>query len=708
MGKTKEKEKKAKVITGKSKTFSKSSGCTQKISAKMLCVILPVLIGGMLILTLVSIFSGRRIIQEEVKSQMTVRLENNEQQMISEIASADALAKHMAGIVATTYKTEKLLAYVQFLNKMIYEEDCIYGSGIWFEPNKYDAQQRFVAPYVYKDGDEPIVTYDYSKSAYDYPGKEYYVQTKETGESYYSAPHHDDTLDITIVTIAEPIFDPDGKYMGCVTVDITTDTIQQLTDTIKVGESGQAFLIASDGTYIACDDNTKVMNTRITEDENASLAAAGTEILQNETGITSFQKNGVAYQLYYSAIPNVNWKLAIMIKASELDQPVVSLGIQLIGIALIICVLVVATILVQIKHVSSQINKVKNFAVQLAEGNFTIHNLDTRRRDELGAMGDSLNEMYGYNKDIIGKISRHSQTMIQASNALRDSSRQLKKEFALIDDLLNQVNTDMTSSSAATEEVNAAVEEVHTSIGVLTRETEKSLNLSNEIKDRASHILDSSTQSYELATDLSAKHQAGLQESIQNAAVVHSIGELADVISGIAEQINLLSLNASIEAARAGDQGKGFAVVATEIGKLAKETSQAVKQIKDTIVDVQGAFDGMVDQSGALLHFMTDTVAPDYDAFVNVSKQYGEDAKTIESFSNDIAEMASNIGKIIEEVSQAIGNIAESSQNTVGHSRQIIQSVGSVSGIVNHIGDMSIEQQEIAGELKGVVNKFQL
>ena len=131
-------------------------------------------------------------------------------------------------------------------------------------------------------------------------------------------------------------------------------------------------------------------------------------------------------------------------------------------------------------------------------------------------------------------------------------------------------------------------------------------------------------------------------------------------------------------------------------------------QIKDTIVDVQNAFDGMVDQSGSLLHFMTDTVAPDYDAFVNVSKQYGEDAKTIESFSNDIAEMASNIGKIIQEVSQAIGNIAESSQNTVEHSHQIIQSVGSVSGIVDHIGDMSIEQQKIAGELKGVVNKFQL
>ena len=84
-----------------------------------------------------------------------------------------------------------------------------------------------------------------------------------------------------------------------------------------------------------------------------------------------------------------------------------------------------------------------------------------------------------------------------------------------------------------------------------------------------------------------------LQLSIENAKVVESIGEMANVISGIAEQINLLSLNASIEAARAGDAGRGFAVVATEIGKLAGSTSQAVEEIQSTITEVKSAFNGL-------------------------------------------------------------------------------------------------------------------
>ena len=243
-------------------------------------------------------------------------------------------------------------------------------------------------------------------------------------------------------------------------------------------------------------------------------------------------------------------------------------------------------------------------------------------------------------------------------------------------------------------------------INILTEETGKSLTLSSEIKGRATKIETNSTTSYALATNLSTKHKDDLQESIKNAEIVKSISEMAEVISGIAEQINLLSLNASIEAARAGEQGKGFAVVATEIGKLAGETSLAVNKIKDTTKDVQGAFDSLVNQSGAILEFMTDTVQPDYDTFVNVSKQYGEDAHSIEQFSNDIAEMASNIDVIIHEVSQAIQNVAQSSQHTVENNNDIMNSVNTVSGVITDVSDMSTKQEGIAGELNEEVSKF--
>lgn len=278
----------------------------------------------------------------------------------------------------------------------------------------------------------------------------------------------------------------------------------------------------------------------------------------------------------------------------------------------------------------------------------------------------------------------------------------------MIESLMNQVNSDMTSSSAATEEVNAAVEEVNSSVNMLASETEKSLELAGEIKKRANGIEDTSRSAYELANKLAAQNRAGLEKSIKNADVVKSIGALAEVISEIADQINLLSLNASIEAARAGEQGKGFAVVAGEIGNLAGETTAAVNKIKETIGEVEHAFSGIVEQSQSMLNFVTDTVAPDYDTFVNVAQQYGDDAQAIEKFSNDIARMATNIETIIHEVSQAVSSVAESSQNTVDNSGQIMQSVNSVSAVVGEVSEMSSQQEKIAGELKEVVGKFVL
>ena len=681
----------------------------KKISTKMLSAMLPVLILGMAVLGAVSVFSSKQIIDDEIGKEMTLSLENEKTDVESQMQSAASLAKHMAGIVGITYENEELLAYVNFLNTMIYEEDFIYGAGIYFAPNKYDSKQRFVGPYVYKDGDTPILTYDRSQSSYDYVSRDFYkiVSDGET-EPKFTKAYHDEVLDCDMVNCSAPMYNADGTYMGCVTVDITLDEIQNLVSQMSVGKTGKAFLISSDGTYLYTQDSGKIMNEKITDSKNSSLAKVGTKMLDSDSGKACFTEGITGYMVYYETIPDLDWKLGIAIENSELNAPVISLGIKLAIIAAVILIIMILVILSQVKSVSRQINRVKNFAVQLAEGNFKVQSLESRRSDELGAMGQSLNEMYGNNKDMISKISGHAKLLSDSSIELKRSVEELKRDYEMIESLMNQVNSDMTSSSAATEEVNAAVEEVNSSVNMLASETEKSLELAGEIKKRANGIEDTSRSAYELANKLAAQNRAGLEESIKNADVVKSIGALAEVISEIADQINLLSLNASIEAARAGEQGKGFAVVAGEIGNLAGETTAAVNKIKETIGEVEHAFSGIVEQSQSMLNFVTDTVAPDYDTFVNVAQQYGDDAQAIEKFSNDIARMATNIETIIHEVSQAVSSVAESSQNTVDNSGQIMQSVNSVSAVVGEVSEMSSQQEKIAGELKEVVGKFVL
>ena len=183
---------------------------------------------------------------------------------------------------------------------------------------------------------------------------------------------------------------------------------------------------------------------------------------------------------------------------------------------------------------------------------------------------------------------------------------------------------------------------------------------------------------------------------------------MADAISKVASQINLLSLNASIEAARAGEHGRGFAVVATEIGKLAAETGDTANQIQQTITGVRSAVDDLVTESTGVINFLNKTVTPDYNKFVGVAKQYGDDAVAISKITENITNMTERIEVIMHEVSQAIESIANSTQSTASSSANIIENLSNVNAVVEDVSGMAEENKAISEELSNAVSRFKL
>lgn len=681
----------------------------KSIKIRMLAMILPIILVAVTVFTMISVVSGKNIIDQQVTDRMKAEQEAKSNAISKELDKVYVSANNLAATISEIYKTADLTQIEHLLSQVAESEDIIFGAGVWFEANVYDEDKTYVGPYAYRDGSSVVTTYEYSTPEYDYFKQDYYTIAKMTPTATMTKPYYDDNSKMYLSSCTAAIYNSSGGFAGCVTVDIVLDDLQGLITSAQIGDSGSAFLIDGDGIYLGHQDQSKVeAGLSILEEENSSLAEAAKIIMDQESGMTTFTDSKDTYRLYYGTIPDINWKIVFQIPESEINAPVNQLIVLLLIVGAVVVVITSASILLQISFITKRIRNVKNFVEKLDQRDYTTPDMNITAQDEIGKMGISLNGMYQSNKAVITDMAEYSHQLDESSHNLHNSAEELMKQFHSIQEFMSAVNEAMMASSAATEEVNASTEEVDSYITLMTEESEQSRNKTKAIGQHAKTIKDKSQDAYTYATQLAGEYQNRLQAGIDNIAVVDSIGDLAKVISGIAGQINLLSLNASIEAARAGEHGAGFSVVALEIGKLANETSSAVNRISDTISLVKNAVDELVHGSSSLLTFVEDTVTPDYNYFIDVAKQYGNDADEMYENAERIAEMSENIKRIMSEVGDAIGNITESTQATAENSSRTLESVHEVAKVVNQVTEMSDTNRNISGNLNQIVDQFKL
>ncbi len=689
---------------------AKSKGAGMGIKLKMLLGILPFVLASLVIMAAVMVLNSRSIIHEQTQSEMEAMLDANINDTDAKLESVRITARALARNVGASYKSTDIKTYAKIFEDTISDNELISGSGVWFEPNVYDPDQKYYGPYWYKDGDDFVEDWEYSNEDYDYFTQEYYTDTTSmsAGEASITDPYYDEASGTIMASCSAPIYDG-GTYIGCITCDMTLDIIEESMSGITVGETGAIMMTASDGTYIYSpnDPDAAASGLKITED-SSGIAEAGAQMMSSESGITSFTGGGKECNLYYATIPEVNWKLALVMPLDEINAPVrhmTMISLIICVIAIIICVIV---IFVQASGIAKAMQQVRKFAKDLAGGDFTVDKIAINRKDEIGQMSDSLNEMYENNSDVIRNISIGSGKVNSSSNQLDEVADSLSTQFANIQNSMVRVNDAMTNTGAATEQVSASANEVNASVMRLAEETEKTAEEVEKIQARAAEIVKNSKQSSDNAIAIANQRGRELKEASEKAKVVEEIGTLADSIADIASQINLLSLNASIEAARAGEHGKGFAVVASEINNLAMETKEAVDKIQETINAIQEAFTSLDESSGQLLAFVQETVTPDYDNFIEIGKQYGEDAQSFGRMSEQVAEMVEYIKESMDQVNAAVASIAESATETASSSSEVTETVNEVSDMVDDVSTMAEEQKTVSDDLSNIVSQFTL
>ncbi|BAC13631.1 methyl-accepting chemotaxis protein [Oceanobacillus iheyensis] len=403
--------------------------------------------------------------------------------------------------------------------------------------------------------------------------------------SYYQAKN------ITLDTIEERLVS-ETELMGYISENLHFTYIsdpeyfmQQLNSNIRTQkERLESDGIDSEYVYIR---NGDVTAFPVSEGEIPSIPTSLiAEIEENGDGQVTRSIDGEEYTISFQTMDEVSGTYVVFVRNASFMSPITNMG-NIIVLIIIASVLVSVILLIKfIKSLTTPLTDLQATMKEVKKGNFFISSPKTTI-PEIMSLHNSYNIMMNYIQQVLQEM-KNSTTSLQATgNQLKSSStltlqssEELTNSISIVNDGAKQTANSSENNLRTTVEMKGKIEELINNMNNILH-TSKKMNSTANRGEKSIKKLISTFEDYERDVDELTKSVEGVfRQSLY-------ISELVQLIQKVSEQTKLLSLNASIEAARAGDKGKGFAVVANEIGKLAEQSSEAANKITNSIVHME-------------------------------------------------------------------------------------------------------------------------
>jgi methyl-accepting chemotaxis protein len=308
---------------------------------------------------------------------------------------------------------------------------------------------------------------------------------------------------------------------------------------------------------------------------------------------------------------------------------------------------------------------------KIAAGDLTGEAVSVRSSDELGQLAEATNQMQTGLTDLVGRITSTAEQVAASSEEMAASTEQQRAQ-------LNQV-------AAAIEEMAATVTEVSGRTGEVSRQSSEAGRQAQQGGQIVEHTV---TEMAQIAAQVESTSNAVGQLSER----ATQIGAILTVINDIADQTNLLALNAAIEAARAGEHGRGFAVVADEVRKLAERTQVATLEVSKSVTEIQQS----TQQATAMMATSKGRVTDG----VGLASQAGSSLKAIVQGSNDVAQSIDSIAAAVEEQSATSAEIARSVEVISAAADEATQGANQAAAAATQLSSNAEELRELIGRFR--------
>ncbi|HDZ8925735.1 methyl-accepting chemotaxis protein [Aeromonas dhakensis] len=505
---------------------------------------------------------------------------------------------------------------------------------------------------------------------YDPRERPWYQDAVKAGQLIVTAPYVSVTMQKLVVTLSEPVRHQ-GELVGAVGANLALDKLIDEVLAMQVQGDGYAMLLDSSGLIVG-HPNKELALKQIAELSPDLSAATFQQWGRENNELHAATLDGRDVLLAVQPVAGTDWLLAMVMYRDVLEAPLATLLWQLVGLTLVLMLVFSALLTAMFKYLFADLGRVAGALHDIAhgEGDLTVH-INTRSKDEVGQLAESFNQFVARLHGIVSRlrdvtVELAAQSRAQAAGAQSRSQRVRQQQDEIV-----MVATAVTEMASATQEIAGNAEFAATTSGDAVKLAVSGQSQVGQSQRSITGLADEVADASQIIVELDAHAQ--------------KISGILATISGIAEQTNLLALNAAIEAARAGEQGRGFAVVADEVRVLSRRTHDSTDEIQQMIETLQQTTRRAV-------------------GGMETSRQLaGTSVEDAESANQSLARINEAIGSISDMATQ----IAAAAEEQTSVTSEISRNTENIRHVSQELAEQANQEAAQAAELKGLTERLE-